>query len=182
MSETEINSVLQFWFEESTPQDWFMKNDAYDQKIRDNFLSLHTAIMNDERLEWRDTARGCLAEIIVLDQFSRNMFRNDPKSFASDARARDCLNHVFTKGWDKEYSVNERKFTYLPLEHSESMADQEKSIACYTELGDADALDYAEQHKVIIDRFGRFPHRNDILNRASTPEEVEFLNQPGSSF
>ncbi|WP_420546802.1 DUF924 family protein [Curvivirga sp.] len=182
MSQAKIDAVITFWFEESTPQDWFTKSDIFDQKIRDNFSNLHTALMNEEHQDWRQTAKGCLAEIIVLDQFSRNMFRNHPKAFASDEKARECLNHMLERGFDKELSVNERKFTYLPLEHSEDVKDQEKAIACYTELGDELALDYAQQHKVIIDRFGRFPHRNKILGRTSTEEEIEFLEQPGSSF
>lgn len=182
MSDVEVKAVLDFWFVESSFEQWFQKNDDFDREIKRRFSGLHTDLMGGHRNHWRENMRGCLAEIIVLDQFSRNMFRNDPKSFASDSRAKECLNHLLAQGYDSEMTQVERNFAYLPLEHSEELSDQERSIELFTKNGDENSLDYAKRHKVIIDRFGRFPHRNAILGRVSTAMEIEFLNEPGSSF
>lgn len=182
MNESEVKSILNFWFEESSPADWFQKSDSFDQEITTRFAQLHVEVMENKKTHWRDTAEGCLAEIIILDQFSRNMFRDSPKAFASDERARDCLRHVLENSFDQEMTVQQKNFLYLPLEHSESLEDQVESVALFEANGDENSLDYAIQHKVIIERFGRFPHRNKILGRPSTDEELEFLNQPGSSF
>ncbi len=182
MSDSEINAVLEFWFIESKPQDWFQKNPEYDADITKRFSGLHLDVFENHRSHWRNTPKGCLAEIIVLDQFPRNMFRDTPQAFASDARARDCLAHTLAHGYDKQMTQTERNFAYLPLEHSESIVDQEKSIELFTKNGDANTLEYALKHKVIIERFGRFPHRNKILDRKPTALEIGFLTEPGSSF
>ena len=125
---------------------------------------------------------GCLALIIVLDQFPRNMFRGDPRSFATDAAARDVLRHALEKEFDVGLSTTQKQFLYLPLQHSEEAVDQALSVALNAATGDPDLVKWADAHKRIIDRFGRFPHRNEILGRATTDEEAEFLAKPGSSF
>lgn len=182
MPQDRIRDVLTFWFEESTPEQWFKKDDAFDAIIRERFLETYEEVVEGNHGDWRETAEGCLAEIIVLDQFSRNMFRNDPRAFEADPQARACLHHALARGFDEDMTVVQRKFLYLPLEHSEDAQDQVQAVELYTALGEVEALDYAVQHKVIIDRFGRFPHRNKVLGRESTEEEKEFLTQPGSSF
>jgi uncharacterized protein (DUF924 family) len=196
-----IEEILDFWFGDldelgcSSPEHrkrWWTKSDAFDQVIRSQFLSDYEAIVAGDREAWRSTARGALAFIIVLDQFSRNMFRGTPKMFAADELARDVCCEGIDAGFDTELSFDERVFFYLPLEHSEEITDHRQCIDLFNALLDcspepleADAknyLDFAQRHKAIIDRFGRYPHRNETLGRASTPEEAEFLEEPGSSF
>jgi uncharacterized protein (DUF924 family) len=193
--------VLQFWFGEidelgrsSTEcrNRWWTKSDAFDEEIKSQFLSDYEATVEGHRESWRNTERGALAYILVLDQFSRNMFRGTPMMFAADDLARDACRESLASGFDTRLSFDERVFLYLPLEHSEAMADQIRSVEMFNQLLDrapapleADAkyyLDFAERHKAIIERFGRYPHRNEILGRSSTPEEVAFLEGPGSSF
>ena len=182
MSDPTIDDVLKFWFVESTPEQWFKKDDDFDSQIRENFSGLYEKVAGGCFPDWRKEARGCLAEVIVLDQFSRNMFRNDPQAFAADGRARECLHHALARGFDSQLSDIERKFLYMPLMHSEAAADQRLSIELFGTVNDEDALKYAHLHKDIIDRFGRYPHRNAVLGRETTAEEREFLTQPNSSF
>ena len=196
-----IEDILDFWFGElnehgcSTPEHrkrWWTKSDAFDESIQHYFLDDYEAIVAGEREAWRSTARGALAYIIVLDQFSRNMFRGTAKMFAADELAREVCREGLDAGFDAELSFDERVFFYLPLEHSESMDDHELCLELFESLLDsapellqADAkyyLDFALQHKAIIERFGRYPHRNKILGRASSDEEAKFLQEPGSSF
>ena len=196
-----IEEILDFWFGDldelgcSSPEHrkrWWTKSDAFDEVIRSQFLSDYEAIVAGDREAWRSTARGALAFIIVLDQFSRNMFRGTPKMFAADELARDVCCEGIDAGFDTELSFDERVFFYLPLEHSEEITDHRQCIDLFNALLDyspepleADArnyLDFAQRHKAIIDRFGRYPHRNETLGRPSTPEEAEFLEEPGSSF
>ena len=178
-----IEEVLRFWFEELGPDDWFGGGDALDDRIRGRFLELHEALRDGGVPEsWRAGARGLLAAVIVLDQLPRHLYRGDPRAFAADAAALRLVKEALARGSDREMSQEERRFLYLPFEHSEDAGEQARSVALFAALGDEESLDYAKQHKVIIDRFGRFPHRNAVLGRASTPEEVEFLKQPGSSF
>ncbi|MBW2508599.1 MAG: DUF924 domain-containing protein [Deltaproteobacteria bacterium] len=193
--------ILDFWFGEldehgcASPtqrKHWWTKSDAFDATIRARFLSDYESIVSGERERWRSTPRGALAYIIVLDQFSRNMFRDTPEMFASDPLAREVCYEGLDAGFDAELGFDERAFFYLPLEHSEDIHDQERCHEVFTNLCEvapeslkADAryyLDYAERHREIIERFGRYPHRNEILGRVSTDEEIEFLKQPGSSF
>jgi uncharacterized protein (DUF924 family) len=177
--------ILQFWFgcERKT---WFEKNPAFDDDIRRRFLPLYEQGAAGALDHWRQTPTGCLALVILLDQFPRNMFRGDARAFAADALARDAARAILDNGWDKAMSSDERMFAYLPFEHSESLADQERCLALMKEIAvtpqTADLPQWAEKHLAIIRRFGRFPHRNAALGRASTPEETEFLKQPGSSF
>lgn len=182
MSETKIHEILTFWFEECSPEQWFKKDDQFDATIRNRFLETYEELVAGNHGDWRETAEGCLAEIILLDQFSRNMFRDNPKAFEADPQARACLHHALAHGFDQELTTAQRNFLYLPLEHSEDVKDQEQAVELFTANGDETTTDYAIQHKVIIDRFGRFPHRNKVLGRKSTQEEEEFLTQPGSSF
>jgi uncharacterized protein (DUF924 family) len=177
--------VLEFWFKRDR-KDWFEKNPAFDEEIRTRFLPIFERALQEELKNWRQEPASCLALVILLDQFPRNMFRGSAKAFAADPLAREAARVILENGWDKAMTPDERMFAYLPLEHSESLADQErclvlmKEIAVYPET--ADLPKWAEAHLVIIRRFGRFPHRNAALGRASTPEELEFLKQPGSSF
>ena len=182
MSDPTIDNVLKFWFEECEPAQWFKKDPSFDERVRDDFLGLYEKVVADCFPDWRDSAEGCLAEILVLDQFSRNMFRDDPQAFAADPRARECLRHALERGYDAGLPELRRKFLYMPLMHSEEAADHRLSMELFGALGDRDALKFAELHKVIIDRFGRYPHRNAVLGRESTEEEREFLTQPNSSF
>ncbi|MGB5374069.1 MAG: DUF924 family protein [Polyangiales bacterium] len=196
-----IEDILDFWFGElnehgcSSPEHrkrWWTKSDAFDESIQHYFLDDYEAIVAGEREAWRSTARGALAYIIVLDQFSRNTFRGTAKMFAADELAREVCREGLDAGFDAELSFDERVFFYLPLEHSESMDDHELCLELFESLLDsapellqADAkyyLDFALQHKAIIERFGRYPHRNKILGRASSDEEARFLQEPGSSF
>jgi uncharacterized protein (DUF924 family) len=196
-----IDDVLDFWFGDldehgcASPNHrkrWWTKSDAFDDAIRSQFSSAYEAIVAGELDVWRNTARGALAYIIVLDQFSRNMFRGGPEMFAADELARDACSEGLDAGFDQELGFDERVFFYLPLEHSELMADQLRCRDLFAQLvegapeplqGDAKYyLDFANRHRAIIERFGRYPHRNETLGRASTPEEIAFLKEPGSSF
>ncbi|RED53701.1 DUF924 family protein [Aestuariispira insulae] len=182
MNDPTVDDVLNFWFEECSPEQWFKKDDSFDELVRESFLGLYEKVAARCFSHWRDSARGCLAEIIVLDQFSRNMFRNDPQAFAADDIARECLYHALEKGWDADLPKLQRKFLYMPLMHSEDPADQRLSIEKFETLQEPESLKFAHLHKDIIDRFGRYPHRNDVLGRETTAEERAFLTQPNSSF
>jgi len=177
--------VLRFWFNRDR-KDWFEKNPAFDEEIRARFLPLHELALKEELKSWRDEPVSCLALVILLDQFPRNMFRGSAKAFATDPLARSAAHVILDNGWDKVMTPDERMFAYLPLEHSESLTDQERCLTLMKEIAvfpeTADLPKWAEAHLAIIRRFGRFPHRNAALGRASTPDEAEFLKQPGSSF
>lgn len=179
---SQIDEVLAFWFEELTPDDWFGGGEAVDDRIRGRFLALHEALRDGVPESWRETARGMLAAVIALDQFPRNMYRGDRQAFAADPAALALATEAVERGLDRALSIDERKFLYLPFEHSEDPAVQARSVALFASLDDEDTLGYAVRHREIIDRFGRFPHRNEVLGRESTPEEIEFLKEPDSSF
>jgi uncharacterized protein (DUF924 family) len=174
-----IDDVLEFWF--ADPARWWKKDAAFDAEVRDRFLALHDALCRGDHEDWPETARGALAYVIVLDQLSRNMFRGTARMFESDVRARAAARRAIDRGDDCHSSAEQRSFLYMPLMHSEDLADQDRSVALFA-AGPPDYLRYAEQHRDVIRRFGRFPHRNALLGRESTPEEQEFLRQPGSSF
>lgn len=174
--------VLSFWFEDSTEQDWFSKNLDYDKVIADKFLSIHRKANACELEAWRAHPMGALAEIIVLDQFSRNIFRDRPEAFASDSLALALAQRAIELGFDQQLSPRERKFMYMPYMHSESKLIHEHALILFTRLGDENTLDYEIAHKHIIDRFGRYPHRNKILGRQTSIEELEFLTENNSSF
>ena len=177
-----IDEVIKFWFEETTPQQYWVKDETFDNKIRDRFSRLHRSASEGKLEKWRDTPLGALAEIIILDQFSRNLYRGHPDSFASDELGLRLAKEAIDKGFDKRLDIRKREFLYLPFMHSENKQDHEKAVELFSEAGLEKNLDFEHKHKVIIDRFGRYPHRNEILGRKSTPEEIEFLSQPGSSF
>jgi len=175
--------ILQFWFEEATPQQWFSKDDAFDETIRTRFGAIHAQAAAGELAAWRNFgAHGRLAEIIVLDQFSRNLYRDDARQFAMDTVALVLAQEIVTSGFDQKLEPTERAFIYLPYMHSESRLIHEEALLLFTDLGLPLNLDFELQHKTIIDRFGRYPHRNDVLGRVSTAEEIEFLKLEGSHF
>lgn len=191
-------AVLDFWF--GTPVDdtataqarrrlWWSKDAEVDADMRRRFTALVEAAAGGSHDDWTATARGQLALILLFDQFPRNIFRDTPQAFAFDARALQLAQDLVASGGDRRLQRIERVFCYLPLEHAESIAMQERSVELFTALAAeqpegpvAGYLDYSRRHRDVIARFGRFPHRNRILGRASTPEELEFLKQPGSSF
>ncbi len=175
-------TVLTFWFGELEPSQWFKKSDDMDRRIAQRFGELHRDVAAASGSQLMADARTALAAIIVLDQFSRNMFRGTPAAFASDAKALAVAKDVVARGWDQELSKNERVFVYLPFEHSERLEDQDRSVVLISSLGDDEFTRYAEAHRDVILAFGRYPHRNAILGRRSTPEEEVFLAQPGSGF
>jgi uncharacterized protein (DUF924 family) len=166
--------VLDFWFS-AGPGKWFSKDDAFDAAIRERFLPVYEAAAAGRLTDWEASAEGALALIIVLDQFPRNMFRGSPRTFAADALALAVAKRAIVRGFDKELGLPKRNFFYLPFMHAENLADQEQCVALSREAGDPNTLKYAEQHADIIRRFGRFPHRNPMLGRTTTPEEQAFL-------
>jgi len=172
--------VLRFWFDEH-PKDWFVKNPAFDEAIRSRFLALHEVAAAGRLPGWAQAPRACLALVIVLDQFPRNMFRGTARAFAADAQAREAARVILAHGWDQAMTQPERLFAYLPFEHSESLQDQDLSCELMKDF-EPEQYRYAVRHREIIERFGRFPHRNDILGRESTAAEIEFLKSPGSGF
>jgi len=183
------DDVLAFWFGQGADygkrhKRWFEKDPAFDAEVAARFLNLYEKLSAEH--QWMDSPRACLARILMLDQFPRNMFRGTARAFASDALALEAARHAVFLAYDRALLPVERLFVYLPFEHSERLEDQERAcelcqpLAAFPETDDA--LRYALAHRDIIRRYGRFPHRNAILGRLSTPEELEFLNQPGSSF
>lgn len=167
--------ILHFWFEELTPADHFKKSDELDEQIKQQFSEVHQKIVALECEDWRETPDGTLAYVIVLDQFSRNMFRDTPESFAHDAQALAAAENAVELGFDKLIPEDQRAFLYMPYMHSEDREVHETAIELFTDLGNEDNLKYEKLHKRIIDEFGRYPHRNEILGRKSTEEELEFL-------
>lgn len=181
MTETP-ETVLNFWFNELTPKDWFVKSDDIDASITDRFSGLHLALSRGVGDEWRATPEARLALIIVFDQFPRNIYRGSPLAFATDGLALKEAKAALAVGADKAIAEDRRIFFYMPFEHAEDIAEQERCVALFEALGNANYLDYANQHRDIIARYGRFPHRNPILGRASTAEEKAYLATPGAGF
>jgi len=177
-----INDILHFWFEETQPSQWWKKDPEFDQRIRKQFLSLHQQASRCELFSWRSTPEGRLAEIIILDQFSRNMFRDSAKAFATDPLALALAQEAVSCGADQQISQDKRAFVYLPYMHSESLRIHAEAVKLYQQPGMEDNLVWEIKHQEIIKKFGRYPHRNKALGRTSTVEEIEFLKQPGSSF
>ncbi|WP_223670722.1 DUF924 family protein [Kangiella shandongensis] len=174
--------VLSFWFEELSPKDWWTKSESLDQSIKERFGQLHRQASLGELFEWRSTAKDSLAEVIVLDQFSRNIYRDSAKAFAQDAHALTLAQVAIEKGFNQQLSQQEQQFLYLPFMHSESKKIHQEAVKLYAQLDKDYGYDFELKHKEIIDRFGRYPHRNKALGRRSTTEEQKFLQQPGSSF
>ncbi|MGJ3245231.1 MAG: DUF924 family protein [Elainellaceae cyanobacterium] len=192
----QVTDVLEFWFGDPSSKDaeyeqrrklWFRKQETVDQEIRERFESTYERAASGQLDSWHNSPEGCLALVIVLDQFPRNMFRNDPNAFATDAKALAVSQWAIAQRFDQALDPIQRLFLYLPFEHSEQLTHQNQSVEHFARLvNDApelsDTYSYAIRHRQVIERFGRFPHRNSILGRNSTPEEREFLKQPGSSF
>jgi len=189
----DASTVLEFWFgapgsavHGKARREWFAKDPAFDEEIRRRFLALHASAALGECDRWAATPRELLALVIVLDQFSRNLYRDDPRAFTQDERALSAAKILVDKGWDAQLAPLERQFAYLPFEHAEDLAEQDRCVALMTALEAFDETrgltEWAEKHRVIVRRFGRFPHRNAVLGRASTPDEEAFLREPGSRF
>ena len=170
--------VVGFW-RDAGPDRWFNKDDAFDAEIKQRFLATHEAAAAGKLATWESNAEGALALLILLDQFPRNMFRNSARAFAADSQARAITAAALLRGYDAQVPATMRGFFYLPFGHSEDMADQERGLALYAAAGDADGLKWANIHADIIRRFGRFPHRNAVLGRATTAEEQAFLDGGG---
>ncbi len=191
-----IAELFTFWFGNAQAEGvsytqrrrlWFTKDPELDAQIRDRFLPLYQQAAAGDLERWQQSPQGCLALLLLLDQFPRNMFRNTPQAFATDSQALAIAETAIDQGFDRAVLPIQRLFFYLPLEHCEDRIRQQRSVDLFRQLHAeaeefADTLDYAQRHQAVIDRFGRFPHRNAILGRPSTVEELEFLQQPGSSF
>lgn len=174
--------VIGFWFEKIASSSWWAKDEGFDSMISQRFGSLHMQATKCELFDWRTEPEGRLAEIIVLDQFSRNIFRNRPESFASDALALVLAQEAVATHTDRLLPSAMRNFLYMPYMHSESMSIHETAAKLFEDNGDLQTIGFERKHRKIIERFGRYPHRNQILGRASTKQEIEFLKEPGSSF
>jgi uncharacterized protein (DUF924 family) len=177
-----LDDVLKFWFEEISPSKWWAKDDNLDQTTRERFSPIHSQAARCELFSWRRTPEGRLAEIIVLDQFSRNIFRGLPESFAQDALALALAQEAVTAGADRALQPPTRDFLYMPFMHSESLPIHAVAMRLFEDNGVPSTLGFEVKHRDIIERFGRYPHRNAILDRASTAAEMEFLRQPNSTF
>lgn len=176
--------IIEFWFEETAPQQWFQVSDIFDAQIIDHYLDTYEMARDGKLDEWAVDAEGCLALCLVLDQFPRNMFRHAAKAFATDAKALLIAKQALHKGFDQVLTPVKRRFLYLPFEHSENFQDQKKSVELFKTMQADDPLgyEYALRHMHVIEKFGRFPHRNKALGRTNTPEEDEYLSTPGSGF
>jgi uncharacterized protein (DUF924 family) len=177
-----MESVIKFWFEELEPRQHWIKDSVLDQLISQRFSTLHDEAAKGELWLWRKTPEGRLAEILILDQFSRNMYRDQEQSFACDQIALVLAQEAITQKNDEALPVEKRCFLYLPFMHSESLLIHEQAVSLFDQPGMESNYRFELKHKEIIERFGRYPHRNAILNRESTPEELAFLQEPGSSF
>ncbi len=180
-----IPIVLDFWFNEAGPDRWFTQSREFDDIVLRRFFKLHEQARDDQLYDWETTPEGCVALCLLLDQFPRNMFRGTPRSFATDADAYRVAQTAVTRGFDIADGVGEqyRLFLYLPFEHSEDIDDQNRSCELFAKrMANPDYLKWAEEHRAVIERFGRFPQRNRALGRRSTPEELEFLEKERPSF
>jgi len=173
-------ALLQFWRDAGAGR-WFKHDPAFDAAFRERFLAAHEAAVAGELSDWGASAEGALALVLLLDQFPRNAFRDTPRMYASDAQARAVADAALQRGFDREVEPALRQFFYLPFMHSERLPDLERCVALNREQG-GESLRYALHHRDIVERFGRFPHRNAVLGRTSTEEEIDFLKTPGSSF
>lgn len=174
--------ILNFWFEEIEPASWWKKDEGFDALLVERFSEIHEKASRCEVYEWRRQAEGRLAEIIVLDQFPRNMFRDSARAFVSDSMALTLSQEAIACGADQVLTPVQRSFLYMPFMHSESLQIHEVAVGLFRKNGIQSNLDFEFSHKNIIEKFGRYPHRNKVLGRPSTAEEIEFLTRPGSSF
>lgn len=178
----DVQEVLRFWFEEIDPEMWFKKDRQFDEEIRRRFSTVHQAAVRGELFHWRETLEGRLAEVIVLDQFSRNMYRDQPEAFRYDGMALILAQEALRQGNLQELTVVQRSFLYMPFMHSESSTIHEWAMELFAEEGMESSYEYEKQHRDIIERFGRYPHRNHILQRESTEEEMRFLKEEHAGF
>lgn len=176
--------ILDFWFVETQPKQWFQVNEEFDQGVRERFFEPYEMAARGEFDEWQKNSDGALALCILLDQMPRNMFRGTPKAFATDNKALVIAKYAISKGLDQVLSPQKRRFLYLPFEHSENLNDQRRSVELFEKMKDDDPLgyDYALRHLKVIEKYDRFPHRNKILGRDNTPEEEEYLARPDAGF
>ena len=187
-----IAALLDFWFAAGTPEwnqprkVWWVKDPAFDEDLRQRFLDDHLRAASGALASWQDEPESCLALVLLLDQLPRNLFRGSPRAFATDPLAREVAGHALARGFDREMPKVRRSFLYLPFEHSESLADQHRCVRLFEAMAetpeDRETARHAHLHRDIVARVGRFPHRNAVLGRETTPEEAEFLKEPGSSF
>lgn len=174
-----VDEVLKFWFEELQPDAWFTKDPALDTRIRIRFEQLHEQISRGE-IQVPDTPLAHLAAVLVLDQFPRNMYRGSAKAFATDAQALEIASRAIDAGFNSEMTKQQRQFLYLPFMHSEALPMQSRCVELFAAFDDPELMKYATEHRDIVERFGRFPHRNAVLGRDTTKEEADFLQQhPG---
>ncbi|AGH94498.1 hypothetical protein A11Q_278 [Pseudobdellovibrio exovorus JSS] len=178
----EYQQVVNFWFHEIDSKLWFEKNEEFDQLMTKKYSTTFNEALAGKFSSWRQTPEGRLAEVLVLDQFSRNIFRGSAKAFSGDALALQLAQEAVALGEDKKLNLQQRAFLYMPYMHSEDRQVHEEAVKLFSEKGLENNLHFEILHKNIIDRFGRYPHRNEILGRPSTVEEIEFLKQPNSSF
>lgn len=179
----ELRQVLEFWFAPANRPRWFKKDPAFDDEIRRRFEDVHERAAAGRLAAWQSTPQGSMALVLCLDQFPRNIYRGTPRAFASDAKARAVADWAVDRGFDLEFKPDERFFFYLPFEHSESLDDQHRCVELVrTRCTDPELLRYAIAHRDVIERYGRFPHRNAILGRRNTPEEEDYLKQPNAGF
>ncbi|OGT19237.1 MAG: hypothetical protein A2V90_08800 [Gammaproteobacteria bacterium RBG_16_57_12] len=175
MAISTVREVLEFWFSLHAKPFWFHATPEFDQEVAAKFMATYQAAREGELSGWKDTAQGALALVIVLDQFPLHMFRGEAQSFATEAAARQVAERAIHKDYDRQLTGEQKGFLYLPYMHSESLVDQEMSVMLFMQAGLMDSLKWAVHHQDIIRRFGRFPHRNQILGRESTPQELEYL-------
>lgn len=181
-NELKLGDVLEFWFEELGSDDWFSGGEQIDEKIKERFEGVHKAVAAGEYWKFRVTPDSYLAEVIVLDQFSRNLFRATPQAFTYDGQALTLAQQAIAAGFDTELPVQERMFLYMPFMHSESKLIHEQAVPLFESLGLEENIKFEKIHKDIVDQFGRYPHRNKTLGRESTPEEIEYLEQNNEAF
>jgi uncharacterized protein (DUF924 family) len=170
--------IVQFW-RNAGPDKWFVADETFDREIRRRFLSTHQAAAREALASWEKSPEGALALLILVDQFPRNMFRADARAFATDWLARSAADKALALGFDLRIDEPMRPFFYLPFMHSETLADQDRCVRLFEALGDVEQMSHASAHHEIIRRFGRFPHRNRILGRVTTPAEQRFLDEGG---
>ena len=175
-------TIIHFWFTELNDAQRFAKDEALDARLRQRFEATLQAAIAGELYEWRRTALGRLAEIVVLDQFSRNIYRDTPAAFSQDAQALALAQELISRGLDQDVPTAQRAFAYMPYMHSESLLIHQQALALFSQTGLEGSLAFEHKHRKILEQFGRYPHRNQILGRASTASEIAFLKTPGSSF
>ena len=168
--------VIDFWFSDEVRKLWFNSTPEFDALLRERFLALWQQASRRELDHWQQSAAGCLALVIILDQFPLNMFRAEAQSFATEAQSREVAQLAIDQGFDQRLEVRQRAFLYLPFMHSETLADQQRGLELFDQPGLEDHLRFARHHYDIIERFGRFPHRNEVLGRDSSAAEIEYLN------